>query len=109
MRVGFAGLVHGHVWGLIDRFAETPDVQLAAVADATPLMENARSRFAESFTDWRDMLESGLVDSVVVTTDNLEGAEVAVQALGRGLHVFIEKPMAANAPDAQRVLDAWEQ
>lgn len=108
MRIGFAGLVHGHVWGLIDRFAAVPGVELAAVADATPLLDRARERFADSYRDWREMLDADGLDAVVVTTDNLEGAEVAVQALGRGLPTFVEKPMAANAPDADRMLRAWE-
>ena len=62
MRIGFAGLTHGHVWGLIDRFAAVPEVQLTAVADPTPLVENARPRFVSSYLDWREMLEKEPLD-----------------------------------------------
>ncbi len=109
MRVGFAGLVHGHVWGLLDRFADVEGVTLAAVADATPLLDQAKDRFERTYVNWREMLDEGALDAVVVTTDNLEGAEVAVQALGRGLPTFVEKPMAAHAEDAARMLAAWEE
>lgn len=107
MRIGFAGLVHGHVWGLIDHFAAT-GAEMAAVADPTPLMETARKNFQREYKDWRQMLDAEALDALVVTTDSLEGANVAVEALGRGIPVFVEKPMAANAPDAQRMLEAWE-
>jgi predicted dehydrogenase len=108
MRVGFAGLVHGHVWHLMDRFAEEPGVQLYAVADPTPLMENAQSRFVSTYRDWREMLEKETLDALVVCTDNRQGADVAVEALGRKIPCLVEKAMAASAADAERMLEAWE-
>lgn len=108
MRVGFAGLTHGHVWGLIDHFAAVPEFEMAAVADSTPLMEMGGKNFAAQYSDWREMLDRENLDVVVVTNDNLEAANVMVEALGRGIHTFKEKPMAASASDAQRVLEAWD-
>ncbi len=109
MRIGFAGLIHGHVWGLIDRFEEVSEVQLSAVADATPLLERAKGRFAAAFTDWREMLDKEELDALVVTSDNRESAEIAVQALGQGIPCLVEKAMAADAADAARMLDATER
>jgi predicted dehydrogenase len=106
MRIGFAGLIHGHVWGLIDRFSEVPEMQLAAVADKTPLLDKAKERFAKSYQDWREMLDREKLDGLVVTSDNRESAEIAVQALGRGIPCLVEKAMAADAADAKRMLDA---
>ena len=77
MRIGFAGLIHGHVWGLIDRFCEVPEMQLAAVADKTPLLDKAMERFATSYQDWREMLAHEKLDGLVVTSDNRESAEIA--------------------------------
>lgn len=108
MRIGFAGLTHGHVWGLIDHFAAVPGVEMAAVADRTPLMELGAKNFGKTYEDWREMLDRENLDAVVVTNDNLEAANVLVEALGRGIHCFKEKPMAASAVDAQRILEAWD-
>lgn len=108
MRIGFAGLIHGHVWGLIDRFAEADDAVLAAVADATPLLEKAKCRFQTNYTDWRQMLDSEQLDGLVVCSDNRESAEIAVQALGRGIPCLVEKAMAADGVDAKRMLQAME-
>ncbi|MBI5708484.1 MAG: Gfo/Idh/MocA family oxidoreductase [Armatimonadetes bacterium] len=106
MRIGFAGLIHGHVWGLIDRFDEDPGWELAAVADPTPLLEKAKDRFSMSYTDWRAMLDAETLDGLVVCSDNRESAEIAIEALERGVPCFVEKAMAADGIDAQRMLKA---
>jgi predicted dehydrogenase len=106
MRVGVAGLTHGHVWGLIDSFRKAEGSKMVAVADASPLLDKAKDGFERSYTDWREMLDKEQLDVLVVTSDNVESAEIAVQALGKGLHCLVEKAMAANAADADRMLAA---
>jgi predicted dehydrogenase len=106
MRVGVAGLIHGHVWGLIDRFAELPGAEMAAVADATPLLEQAAPRFKATYHRWQDMLERERLDALVVTSDNVESSNIAVEALNRGIPCLVEKAMAANGADAERMLEA---
>lgn len=106
IKVGVAGLTHGHVWGLIDAFRKAPGTRMVAVADETPLMENAKAGFERTYTDWREMLDHEALDVLVVTSDNLESAEITVQALGRGIPCLVEKPMAASVADAERMLEA---
>ncbi len=55
-----------------------------------------------------DTLEELLdrVDAVVVATPTRTHADVSEVALGRGVHVFIEKPIAANLDEADRILAA---
>lgn len=108
MRVGFAGLTHGHVWGLIDTFAKAEGSEMVAVADRTPLLENAKNHFQKSYPDWHEMLDAEKLDALVVTSDNLESADILVEALGRGIACLKEKPLAASAADAQRIYEAWE-
>ncbi len=109
MRIGFAGLTHGHVWGLIDRFAEVPGVKLASVADDTPLLNQAAPRFLRTYENLDDMLGSENLDAVVATSDNLSKSDAAVKSLEAGIPCFVEKPMAANADDAARMLEAMER
>jgi predicted dehydrogenase len=104
VKVGVAGLTHGHVWGLIDAWSKVEGATLTAVADATPLLDRAKERFTHSYTDWREMLEKEKLDVLVVTSDNVESAEIAVHALRRGIPTMVEKAMAANGFDAARML-----
>jgi predicted dehydrogenase len=107
-RLGVAGLSHGHVWGLIDSFAAVPEVRLAAIADDSDLLDTFLPRFDRSYSTWQEMLGAGGLDGVLVTSNTLESSEITVQALERGLHVFLEKPMATNSADADRMLAAWQ-
>ncbi|HEY0867514.1 MAG TPA: Gfo/Idh/MocA family oxidoreductase [Fimbriimonas sp.] len=106
IRVGVAGLTHGHVWGLIDSWKKLEGARLVAVADATPLLDKAAADFERTYTSWQEMLDNEALDALVVTSDNVESAEIAVQALGKGIPCMVEKAMAANAKDADRMLEA---
>lgn len=105
VKVGVAGLTHGHVWGLIDSFRKVEGVSLVAVADKTPLMERATG-FERTYTDWEEMLEKESLDALLVTSNNVESAEIAVRALNKGIPCMVEKAMAASAADADRMLAA---
>ncbi|CUU37586.1 MAG: Gfo/Idh/MocA family oxidoreductase [Armatimonadetes bacterium] len=100
-----AGLTHGHVWGLIDTWADQPEVELTAVADSTPLLEKARARFQRAYDDWRMMLQTEQPDIVLACADNRTSAQIAIAGLEAGAHVMVEKPMAADLTDAQAM---WE-
>jgi len=52
------------------------------------------------------MLEDPSIDVVHVLTPNKFHAEMTIAALESGKHVMCEKPMATNAQDAQKMVDA---
>ena len=54
---------------------------------------------AEAFVD------AGL-DAAVVATPNRTHADLAVALLEKGVHVLVEKPIAATVEDARRIIDA---
>jgi predicted dehydrogenase len=58
------------------------------------------------FTDYRRMLKEADVDAVSVCTPNGVHAEHSIAALEAGKHVLVEKPMAMNARDARKMIDA---
>ncbi|MBC8064846.1 MAG: Gfo/Idh/MocA family oxidoreductase [Chlorobia bacterium] len=105
MRVGVAGLTHGHVWGLIENFRKVEGVELVAVADNTPLLERV-SGFGKTYSNWEDMIANENFDALLVTSNNVESSEITVQALNKGIPCMVEKAMAANAVDADRMLAA---
>ncbi len=106
VRVGVAGLTHGHVWGLIDAWKKVPNAKLVACADATPLLEKAAPDFLKTYTDWQQMLKSEEIDALLVTSNNRESSEITVAALELGIPCLVEKAMAANAEDADKMLAA---
>jgi predicted dehydrogenase len=56
-----------------------------------------------------ELLAAGDVDAAVICTPNALHAEQAEALLRAGLHVLVEKPMAANARQAERMVAAAER
>ncbi len=111
VRVGLAGLGY---WGpnLARNFDDLPGAELAWLVDPD---EDRRARYAARFpaaraTDrFEDVLEDERVDAVVIATPVPTHAELARQALLAGKHVFVEKPVAIAAQDAQEVVALAEE
>ena len=58
------------------------------------------------YTDWREMLRDPAVEAVHIVTPPDRHAEMATAALEAGKHVFVEKPLATSAADAEAILAA---
>ena len=61
---------------------------------------------ATVYGGWRELLRDENVEAVVIALPTPMHARVAVAALAAGKHVYVEKPIAINMPDARRVLRA---
>ena len=85
----------------------TPGLILTAVCDTNVERIEVAREIApefEAFTDAQDMLESGLVDLVVVSTPPNSHHDWAMRALEKDLHVVLEKPMALTAQECDAAL-----
>ena len=85
----------------------TPGLTLTAVCDTNPERIDAARELAPDltgFTDAEEMLDSGLLDLVVVSTPPNSHHDWAMKALERDLHVVLEKPMALTADECDAAL-----
>ena len=85
----------------------TPGLELTAVCDTNPeRIEVARelAPTVAAFTDAEEMLASGLVDLVVISTPPNSHHDWAMKSLSRGLHVVMEKPMALTAEECDAAM-----
>ncbi|KAK0341572.1 hypothetical protein LTR94_025827, partial [Friedmanniomyces endolithicus] len=87
--------------------AEMREFDLCAVFD--PDEATAKS-VADAFgaaplTTAEAFVDAGL-EAAVVATPNRFHAEIGVALLEKGVHVLVEKPIAASVADAQRMIDA---
>ncbi len=108
-RIVVAGLVHDHVWPLLGEFARLPGVAIAGGADPhRPLREKLRKEFgvAALFERTGDLFARVEADAVLVCASNAGSVPIVEAAAARGLHAMVEKPMAATAEGARRMLRA---
>jgi predicted dehydrogenase len=85
----------------------TEGLRLTAVADTNPDRLAAAKELAPdmtTFTDSTEMLDSGLIDLVVISTPPNSHYSWAKESLNRGLHVILEKPMALTVEQCDELI-----
>lgn len=106
-KIRFAVVGCGHIG---KRHAEMvvrdPGAELVALCDIRPKEELGIEAYPVAFfSDMTSLLQSGLdIDVINICVPNGLHAEMAIQAIESGHHVVIEKPMALQVQDAERVL-----
>lgn len=64
---------------------------------------------AKVYTDYRELLKDTSIDNVHVCTPNRMHSVITVDALDSGKNVLCEKPMAINAEEAKKMLEARDR
>lgn len=106
-KIRFAVVGCGHIG---KRHAEMvvrdPGAELVALCDIRPKEKLGIEAYPVAFfSDLTSLLQSGLdIDVINICVPNGLHAEMAIQAIESGHHVVIEKPMALQVQDAERVL-----
>ncbi|MGH7119711.1 MAG: Gfo/Idh/MocA family oxidoreductase [Acetobacteraceae bacterium] len=85
---------------------QTRGAHLAAVCDADPARAVGAAAGARAFADAHALITSNDVQAVVVASPDATHAEYVLATLAAGKPVLCEKPIAATAADALRVVDA---
>nr|WP_315266099.1 Gfo/Idh/MocA family oxidoreductase [Microbacterium lemovicicum] len=110
---GFMGAAHSVGWRQAPRMFDLPvPVEMAVVVGRNGAAVTAAAQkwgWAESATDWREVIGRDDVDIVDIVTPGDSHAEIAVAALAAGKHVLCEKPLANTVAEAQDMADAAAQ
>jgi predicted dehydrogenase len=106
IRVGIVGLGY---WGpnLVRCFADIPGCKLTAICDQNlSSLHRIKDKHPEvkAFDDYTEMLDSGLVDALVLATPTMTHFSLAMQALERGIHVLVEKPLAETSEQCREMI-----
>lgn len=111
LRMAFAGT--GHIARVHARAAQQIDgVDLVAVVNhRSESMAEFAAQFgiARQYATVDELLGAGDIDILIVSTPNYLHAPQTIAALAAGLHVMVEKPMALNALEAERMQRASEE
>ena len=91
--IGIGNMGSGHANNI--KAGKCPEITLTAVADINPArLEWAKENLpgATCFDNAEAMMDSGLVDAVLVAVPHYDHPTYAMAAMRRGLHVMVEKP-----------------
>ena len=98
-------------WGpnLVRNFSEAPGANVVAVADLSEeRLAGIHKRFpaVRTTTDHRALFADPEIDAVCIVTPISTHRPLAEEAFAAGKHVFVEKPLAGTAGDAEAIVAA---
>jgi predicted dehydrogenase len=110
---GFMGKAHSNAWRQAPRFFPLKaHVDMHTLCGRRPeAVQAGRIQFGwqRASTDWREIVESPLIDIVDISTPNGSHAEIAIAAAQNRKHVLCEKPLAMSVKQAQAMLAAVQK
>lgn len=88
-------------------YREMPNVCLVGVADASiDAARRVASKYnCDAFDDYRRMFDVVHPQAVSIATPTSTHLDVAAEAISRGIHVLIEKPIALTVDDAYTIIE----
>jgi predicted dehydrogenase len=109
IRLGVIGYgVQGHFD--LDTALKVPGVELAGICDLyTGRLDNAKEKFGNDLyttKDYRELLGKKDIDAVIIATTDVWHARITTEALAKGKHVYIEKPMVYKISQGYDVMNA---
>jgi len=87
-------------------------IEVVAICDTDMPKARAladRFKVPDAFSDIEELLEYEKLDAIAICTPNHLHEPHVMAALSANLHVFVERPLALNAPEVQQVLRAAEK
>jgi glucose-fructose oxidoreductase len=106
LRVGIAGLVHGHVGGFLKQIQPRTDIQIVGVAEAdSKLASFYESKFGIPhnifFVSVDEMIEKTKPQAVLIYTNTFDHRAVVEACARHGIPAMMEKPLAVSNEDAR--------
>ena len=101
--IGIKGVGGKHV----SMAREHENVELTALVDLDEAAVKTQSQElgVRAFTDYRELLDAGIVDAVSIATPHHLHAIIGLECLNAGVHVFTEKPLANRVSDADAMIE----
>jgi len=109
--IGVGNMGRSHCKNIKER--KCPEIELVAIAERNSkriqAMKDDGYEGVTYFEDAEAMMDSGLIDSVLVAIPHYQHAEYAIMAMKKGLHVMVEKPAGVYTKQAREMNDVAKE
>jgi predicted dehydrogenase len=107
VKVGFIG-AGGNASGHMQRVSEIEGARITAICDLVPeKAEAAAAKYgATAYTDYQRLLDEADLNAVYVSVPPFAHYDAEILAAERGLHLFVEKPVALTLEKGLEIWDA---
>jgi predicted dehydrogenase len=59
---------------------------------------------SKPYSDWRELIEKETIDALIISTPDHLHAHIALAAMNKGIHVYVETPVAHNMLEVRRLV-----
>ena len=87
---------------------QAPLYSIASEAGLTGTALAKKYNIGKSTTDYKSILSDPAIDLVMITTRHNEHARMVAESLQAGKHVFVEKPLALNKEELDKILTVYD-
>lgn len=86
------------------------NTELVAVCDIdqTKADEFAGEYGVKAYYDYQELLKHDGLEGIIIATPHYDHTPISIDAMQKGIHVMVEKPIAVHVKDAQKMIDAHE-
>ncbi|RKR18820.1 Gfo/Idh/MocA family protein [Arthrobacter oryzae] len=105
----FMGKAHSNAWRNVAGYFDVPAFERRVLVGRDPAgVAEAAAKYgwAESSTDWREVIARDDIQIVDICAPGWMHAEIAIAALAAGKHVLVEKPLANTLAEAEAMAEA---
>lgn len=110
--IGCGRIAANHIKAVLNN-----NLELTAICDIIPdHMENLLEKYdlqndtsIKRYTDYKKLIQENDIDLIGIATESGSHAQIALYCIDHGIHVIIEKPMAMNMEDADRIIRLSEE
>jgi predicted dehydrogenase len=99
--VGLGNIAQQHIKNVLE--GHVRHAKLTAICSRSE-SDYRRSLDVAHFTDYRELIASGLCDAVVVATPTYSHLDVGAAVLDAGLHLMMEKPMGLSIAEGEELV-----
>lgn len=99
--VGLGNIAQQHIKNVLE--GHVRHAKLTAICSRSK-SDYTRSLDVAHFTDYRELIASGLCDAVVVATPTYSHLDVGAAVLDAGLHLMMEKPMGLSIAEGEELV-----
>ncbi len=114
VRFGIIGI--GNMGAVHATYLNAGEIDGAVLSAVCDLKENRRNWAKENlsdsvaiFTDYKEMIASGLCDAIIVAIPHYDHPGVSIECLEAGINVISEKPIGVYTKQAQELIDYAEK
>jgi predicted dehydrogenase len=87
------------------RSGKVPGLKVTALCESVGTLPELQEGEG-GFTDVSAMMDSGMIDAILICTPHFSHTTIGIEALGKGLHVLVEKPISVHKADCERLIAA---